>query len=281
MAFASPEQPKIYESLGKCIYCGRGSEEGATLTKEHIIPAAFKGSLQIRDGSCLACADVIKRFEQDCARNFFGAFREYRGMKSNRHKKDDRRIPVVVWKSPGVKEINWHEPHEFPDVLFFSQFLHSPYVLQGLTESGTPAMAALVLPREGFDLTPFIGKTAGQFDPHKYACLVAKIAHGYATARLGFGSFKPLALELILGQTMNWPAIVGGNRTVPPAEKESVHALRLDPYFDETRRKQFIVATVRLFAGYGAPIYAVAVGELPYESRLLLDLESEIELKNK
>jgi hypothetical protein len=275
MAFASPEKPRIYKSVGKCIYCERGPADGAVLTKEHIVPLSLKGCLLLRDGSCFDCAKVTSRYEQDCARIFFGAFREYHGVRSNRHKKDSRKIPVDTWKAPGDKVTTWHEPNEFPDILFFLQFVHLPYVLIGLEETGQPRMIPRVSCREGFDLTSFIGKTAGQFDPYKYAQLMAKIAHGYATVRLGLGSFRPLTLDLILSRTLQWWHFVGGPNKLPPPEEG--HCLRLDPFFDHRRRKQFVTGTVRLFAGCTSPRYIVAVGELPYDSRLLLDLPPEPE----
>jgi len=124
----------------------------------------------------------------------FGAFRAYRGIRSGRRKKDARTIPFAQWKD-GKKETVWLEPSDLPDVLFFLQFMFDPFVLSGAENTSGGVMLPLVIPREGYDMTAHIGKPAGQFDPHLYACLMAKIAHGYATVRLGYGSFKPLTLE--------------------------------------------------------------------------------------
>jgi hypothetical protein len=61
--------PTRLPSKGACIYCGA---TGVRLTDEHILPLSLGGGHVIADASCLACANVTKRFEQDVARELWG-----------------------------------------------------------------------------------------------------------------------------------------------------------------------------------------------------------------
>lgn len=46
------------------------------LTDEHVVPLSLGGQHILEDASCLDCADVTKRFEQDVAREMLGAARK-------------------------------------------------------------------------------------------------------------------------------------------------------------------------------------------------------------
>jgi hypothetical protein len=93
-----------------------------------------------------------------------------------------------------------------------------------------------------------------------FARMLAKIAHSFAVARMGINKFNPLLLDLILGRTEVVTHLVGGDLDPPPAVTDYGHSLDLRP---ECRvgGRTFVVATVRLFAQFGAPQYYVVVGE--------------------
>jgi len=58
---------------------------------------------------------------------------------------------------------------------------------------------------------------------HTFLRKLAKIAHGYAIAELGYGTFKDL-LDLILGRTPNSPYLVGGS-LVPDPPRTAMYEL--------------------------------------------------------
>jgi HNH endonuclease len=86
-------------TVGHCVYCGSKTD----LTKEHIIPFGLGGDQTLLDGSCGECAEKTKRFEQDCLRGWFGAFRIKAGFAGRRRKKVDRpdHIPLTRSKECG------------------------------------------------------------------------------------------------------------------------------------------------------------------------------------
>ncbi len=51
-----------------------------------------------------------------------------------------------------------------------------------------------------------------------FARLLAKIAHSYAVAELGFGAFHSFLPPLILGESLNLPDFVGGVAPLTPNE---------------------------------------------------------------
>jgi hypothetical protein len=52
-------------SRGLCIYCGK---RDVRLTDEHVVPFSLGGHHILEAASCLTCADITKKFEQDVAR---------------------------------------------------------------------------------------------------------------------------------------------------------------------------------------------------------------------
>src|SRR4051812_37896737 len=75
--------PTKYPPKKCCIYCGRGDIQ---LTDEHIVPFALGGSHLLQKASCLVCADITKKFEQDVARGLWGDARASYGAPTRRKK---------------------------------------------------------------------------------------------------------------------------------------------------------------------------------------------------
>jgi hypothetical protein len=91
--------------------------------------------------------------------------------------------------------------------------------------------------------------------------MLAKVAHAFAFATWGVEAFRPLLPALILGETNDWPPLVGGYMELPPpSDPTLLHTLSIG------RRKShggltYVVVHVRLFSNTGAPQYRVVVGE--------------------
>jgi hypothetical protein len=98
--------------------------------------------------------------------------------------------------------------------------------------------------------------------------MLAKIGHCLAVTKLGLKGFSPLALDFMFGRTNNLSRVVGGTLN-DEAPATSLHWLRLRDHFDVSSKRRFVVAHIRLFACLGAPAYHVAVGEVPWNSKLL------------
>ena len=91
--------------------------------------------------------------------------------------------------------------------------------------------------------------------------MLAKIAHAHAVSMsmTGYASFTPLLLDVIFSRTNTPSHWVGGDLEIPPAI-DVVHQLTLDDDY-RANGKRYVVATIRLFAFLGAPVFRVVVGE--------------------
>ena len=91
-----------YASFGRCVYCG----ETANLTDEHIIPFGLHGYQEIVKGSCVACQDITKRFEEDCLKKMFGPARYHLNLRTRRPKERPTSLPAKVVSQMGVRNVN-------------------------------------------------------------------------------------------------------------------------------------------------------------------------------
>lgn len=64
----SAVKPKVFKTIGRCIYCGRKGH-AERLTREHVIPKGLNGSLIFLGASCEACRVTTARFEEEVLRS--------------------------------------------------------------------------------------------------------------------------------------------------------------------------------------------------------------------
>src|ERR1700733_13961651 len=83
--------PSRIPSKDKCIYCGKIEVE---LTDEHFLPLSLGGQHIIEKASCLECADITKKFEQDVARELWGDARISYNAPSRRKKQRPSHIKL-------------------------------------------------------------------------------------------------------------------------------------------------------------------------------------------
>jgi hypothetical protein len=107
---------------------------------------------------------------------------------------------------------------------------------------------------EGF----FVGKIR-PIDP---ARMIAKIAYSYAVGELGYGSFRPLVTDLILGKTETLSYWVGGEWEIPPPTNTAFD-LGWNKHVRDATGVEYVVVSVRLFSFFETPIYHVVVGDVP------------------
>ncbi len=96
------------------------------------------------------------------------------------------------------------------------------------------------------------------FSSDTYARMLAKIAHSFAIAELGFGSFEPLLTDFILKENDAIYDCVGGiereddDRSERPDVLHSIELLKEDDW---------VIVRLRLFAFLkGTPSYVIVVG---------------------
>lgn len=95
--------------------------------------------------------------------------------------------------------------------------------------------------------------------PHEFARLLAKIAYGYIAAELGMGAFKPLVLDIILGESDDYFYTVGGTWDIEPVVPNGDHKTDIRIKFIDTHRA-LIIVDIRLFSATETPSYHVVVG---------------------
>jgi hypothetical protein len=91
--------------------------------------------------------------------------------------------------------------------------------------------------------------------------MLAKIAHAFAIAEMGMGSFSPFLTAMICdADTSNSGRYIGGLQCIEPATT-SIHELSFDPQRGD--RSGIVAVRIRLLAALETPTYYVAVGQRP------------------
>jgi hypothetical protein len=92
--------------------------------------------------------------------------------------------------------------------------------------------------------------------------MLAKIAHGYAVAQLGFDSFSPLLPDLILGRNLTLASYLVGKCPSPPRIPEKPPLLMIEPRSVSAGQQRFFAVNMSLFTELGCetPAYTVIAG---------------------
>jgi len=121
--------------------------------------------------------------------------------------------------------------------------------------------------------TEFLEECFFQYGP--FLRLLAKIAHGYAVAKLGIDAYKWILPPYILGQDDRLGHVVGGvphssgvNHPLFPAEflklaelRGNLNILAIGPV--RSTNRAFMAVHVQLFRHMRTPMYEVIVAEIP------------------
>lgn len=159
-----------------------------------------------------------------------------------------RQISVPVSEFPIMLALPVFEPadamRQYPIVTPGPQF-------QGVWRFAPPDTEAFVVRHGGTSVI------IGEFEPLRFARMLAKIAHGFAVGELGLDGFTPNTLGLIRGETDNYAQFVGGG-IGDSFDNAGLHNINRYTHNDTGD----IAITIRLFASLSAPIYHVLVGRL-------------------
>jgi hypothetical protein len=248
-------------SRGACIYCGK---RDLRLTDEHIVPLSLGGQHILEGASCLACADITKKFEQDVARGLWGDARNSYNAPSRRKK---LRQTHIVLSDPDDATRKIKVPYsEYPAAMVFYK-MHRAGLLEGMPDTvdmstawqmvaiHNDAKAKVFEERFGIKLT-----SKFKHVPDSFARLLAKIGYGHLLTVLDPGDFRPICLPYILGEKSNPSYIVGGTFDIAPPEADQGYVLKTVGFAEGNRL--MLIAEIRLIANDHTPTYHVVVGDI-------------------
>jgi hypothetical protein len=263
--FRARLDPQVtYRPVGRCIYCDDGT---GGLGDEHIIAYALNGTRVLLQASCPMCERVTSYLDGFAARSVFHHVRSSAGMRSRR--KLPKEFPAIMNYADGREEQVMVPADIFPSTLVLPRF-DLPDLLSGRKPDGNFRFRYTTWMRESVAFDEFkrsrgaiSAEVAVSIKPQQFSRVLAKIAHSFAVAERGLGSFKPLLLDLIHGRVVaNAPELVGGDPVTPPPAVGVMHQLSFIPH------DKFVVVRIRLFASssikseHPTPVYLVVAGEL-------------------
>jgi hypothetical protein len=264
---------KRYPPVGRCIYCGVYTKK---LTNEHIIAHGLAGdSLILPKASCRTCAEKTRDAETACLRHLWWPFRTRIGTPRKespssfivRHMKVQKLNPdgsIAAYEQTGETVVG---PMGFP-LVFIAYKFPFPGIVIGRDPNFDAKVEIIgriseeefrkVAPndREGFRIAPV--------NVEAYCRMLAKIAHAYAVAELGFDAFRPVLANFIRGQPLRqlWHWI--GSDTVMPAAQAALQSTLHDIQWlvPTINGRTYVMVSLRLFSFIGSPRYHIIVGEL-------------------
>lgn len=224
----------------------------------------------IEKASCLRCADITKKFEQDVARGLWGDARTSYGAPSRR--KRERQSHLVLPHYEGNTNPIEVPFSDYPAPMVFYKMPQAG-LLRGLPEDhDTSASWTLISLADNERIQKFEEKynckLTGKFKhvPESFVRLLAKIGFGQVLCSIDPTDFNPICLPYILGTKKNLSYIVGGRESI--AEMLPGIGYSMDSHLFGTEDRAVIMAEIRLFANNGTPTYHVVVGDVSGEENV-------------
>jgi hypothetical protein len=260
---------------GCCIHCG--SDGGPDdLTKEHMIPEALGGQLFVPKACCSECRDETGAFEGRVISALYGAARAKMGIRRKRTKKWPRTFKGTIEKDGKLETneypIDQHPTflvglHLYPAGIFLDHRADAPMRARSVTHIFLGDEKDTARWQEE-KVKVFMPGGGLQFDD--FARFLAKIAHTYASGRLGIGSFIPYLTKGIRnGQPNNLSYYVGCKMSpvrYQPANR--LHEFALGFVEFPNRKQKQIIVYLKLFASFEMPEYEIIVGEATGATKL-------------
>jgi HNH endonuclease len=253
--------PTRITSKGACIYCGA---TGVKLTDEHVLPLSLGGGHVIADASCLACADITKRFEQDVARELWGDARTSYDAPSRRKKQGKTHIILTDPENPArTVKVPYHD---YPAPMVFYRMGRAG-LLEGMPDtldiSGSWKLEAMSDHEKNKEFERKYGiKLTARFRhvPESFARLLAKIGYGQILTSPDPGDFRPICVPYILGHRKNPSYIVGGKLISDQPDPGIGYVMKTAGFGMPDRL--MLMAELRLYANNHVPTYHVVVGDV-------------------
>jgi hypothetical protein len=237
---------KTYAAVNRCIYCGM-TPSPEFLSDEHIVPLGLNGNLVLPKASCFECGRVTGTvIEQEILRKMFIDIRTHDQMRTRRPKDRPKKLRVGLFRRDKSFE-KWENVPvlDHPFALCLPNF-GVPTELTGGPHHDKFEMDGIGLyaPAEFKHRLDRLGAGAAyvqMFHPEMFCRMLAKLAHSYAIAELGFGGFEPFLPDVILGRTPSISRFVGGFPDLR-TPTEQLHTLSI------SRARGFVDVYLRLFA---------------------------------
>jgi hypothetical protein len=258
----SAAKARVFAPVDRCIYCG--GDGGGTLTKEHIVPLGLGGGLIMPRASCTSCQMEIQTFENICMRKTLLPYRKATGL--TRHPNDlPATVPLTLdlaLQGPTHVALDMH-----PNVVVLPGLRELPGILAGrppqpMVQFDYKIFSGLEI-LEGIKLRLKEQQSVGIYlDGYAWLRMLAKIAHGYAVAELGFNRFSPALPDLILGRNPLLSSYLIGKCPIPPPIPDNPPLLMIDMRCASVRERRFVAVNMRFFADLGreTPVYTVIAG---------------------
>jgi hypothetical protein len=185
----------------------------------------------------------------------------------------DRTFPLQTLNEKGEVEVVQREPVTYPRMLTLARY-PEPGILVGRSPTADIQFER-ILGANTEDVAEMQEKYGGlgfrstEFHPMMFCRLLAKTAHAAGAAIVRSENFEPLLWDMIKTPDEKPFYLVGGGlETLQPQEVGVLHWIRLG------WEGKFLVASIRLFALFGTPIYRVVVGYRPQEQPARSDPDS-------
>lgn len=268
--FHLPTHPKkTYAAENCCIYCGTTEE----LSDEHIVPFGLGGRWVLPKSSCGDCAKKTGAFEGTCQRTMFSSLRMYYNLPTRRRKERPKKLPLKVKLTPDAEWSFIDGDQDVYPFLVLLPFLRMPDELSGYTTSGERGAAVRRLWVRGASfrdgIMPHLDALAAELNVSaieptatvtapEFFRMLAKIAHAFAVAELGRGSFSPFLMPMICNaDTSNSVQYIGGLQFGERATT-GLHELSFGSH--TCARPNIVAVRIWLLASLETPTYYVAVG---------------------
>jgi len=258
-------------SPGCCIYCRR---TGIKLTREHVIPLSFGCNTVIEAASCDDCAKETHAIEGHCAGRMLKALRVHQKLPTRRPKERPTHLQVREGKHPEGGPLRLIPVSEAPGAVSLPIF-EPPRILSGRPPLPSITITAhyvhattpdAVARKKSLIASGFSGALAHlEYEPVKFARVLAKIAHCGVIAGFGLNSFNSVLVPIILGRDQNVSHYVGNGGRVPNAilapSFNSLHQIGTDLVAINGTR--YIFVQIRLFSNFRplSPVYTIVAGE--------------------
>ena len=273
-----------YDPPGRCIYCP--STGDPSLHREHIIPKGLRGRLVFREASCAQCGSETSAFEGRVINRLFGGARHVTGMQPTKDpslkvfsKGKSGKQQQTIEIHDDLKEFSGSDvpPDEHPGGCVGYELPNRAGIMRGEPLSDDDEFVVtgpkIYVPQDFQQRARALGLAGGSviiggtskqpFTTEDFGRFLAKIAHSYAVAVHGLGSFVPFLTDAIRGiRPTRLSHYIGKiDPRVPLKDYNHLHVL--EDGFIRIGHRELLVVRVRLLAVDNYPAYEVVVGEKP------------------
>ncbi len=202
-----------YPPVNRCIYCYQTPEEIGRLTDEHIIAESLGGDKILPASSCRSCAKLTSQFERNFARGMYGPLRVRRGFPSKRNHRNAG-TKLIYRKIEGKFVAEEIPLGEYPGHYLAAQ-LPLPALIDGRGDGHTNPEFEIAIKGDSSEINAIKNredsiKIVTNFDMGAFTKTIAKTAHAYTVASLGFSGYIPLLPAIIFGRERKVFDLIGG-----------------------------------------------------------------------